>query len=1003
MTEEEENFDFDEEFEDDEFQKDRRDLTPKQKIDELDNSEKNIFGDSYWPYEIYQKTSNKMDGKEVIMSALDREGKEDVYAGRYLREMIEGHYFRPKTSTWLGYYEDPVRGFRECGVDHNALFRHTAIFGTTGYGKSTLLKNMLLQWAYADYGFCFIDPTGDDVLDLLQTLPEHRMDDVVWVEPGDRDRDKIIGFNYLETYHDKDEKGFEKEVEEIVSDFVSLLESSMSSWGATMDTAARIATQQLVKSENNYTVLDMYKLFADEEEREYLYEKNHDEQQMSLSLERLKNFETEDLEPLMKRIDKWTSTKVNREIVAHRESSINIPEAVENGKIILVRTSSIPNDDIKALVSASIIRRIWTTMQARENVPKDERDPFFLALDEFDIIEQAEMDFGKMLSKGRKYKLGVCIANQFMGQLSDQAQKDIRSNCNNLFTFGIGTNRKEAKKLSTPFNVREKQIFDLDYFELIGRFQVGETRTEAIKVKTPPPYPPRRKEEKGEEIIDKSLQKYGVEPLGDDWSDDEIGIIAQDKIQGSGVDEEEHEVADGERITHKQLLESVFAAQSRNPQDIGDNKVWAKSEDVFKEVEKYCDVGYKSYLSNALVENTSDEEVEDKLVGEETYFHVTEKGEEIIFEQDTGIAATGGGTVHRQMLKKSHKAMTKLGYKVKLPRQVGSKQPDGIAIPPRDPVEESQGTDDVQKIVQEFQDQYPRAWELFEDSELHLEAETSMSKPTQAIENLAKAMREGRKCLFVVNEPKEDENIAKRAEYGERILKDPPFVSKIDERGNRKFYTRREQLEVSTGGRALMKVSAGNKQAKPSKWWGNSEGEITLKHPETDDIIAVFDDIAELLNPAVSKFKYYYEDDPKKNAIVVKNQDGKEIAQYDEEKEMKKDGYHPIKRPAIPEKMFPEGELPPDDQWSFLIIPDDTRDEGPYIYNDGELEELFKDSTDNTDSGDSDENLSQAAMEGYMENEGKPPKFKDNRDKEDEGEETEEDEDVEDILKWPEK
>jgi len=80
----------------------------------------------------------------------------------------------------------------------DSLFRHIWITGTTGYGKTTELLNMMVQWAYAGHGFTYFDPKGRDSRELLRKLPENRLEDVVWIEPGSTIHEKTIGMNFLE-------------------------------------------------------------------------------------------------------------------------------------------------------------------------------------------------------------------------------------------------------------------------------------------------------------------------------------------------------------------------------------------------------------------------------------------------------------------------------------------------------------------------------------------------------------------------------------------------------------------------------------------------------------------------------------------------------------------------------------------------------------------------------------------------------------------------------------
>src|SRR4051794_37748141 len=65
--------------------------------------------------------------------------------------------------------------------------QHVYVIGQTGTGKSTLLRNMILQDIDAGRGVGLIDPHGDLAREALDHIPSKRTDDVVCFDPADRD------------------------------------------------------------------------------------------------------------------------------------------------------------------------------------------------------------------------------------------------------------------------------------------------------------------------------------------------------------------------------------------------------------------------------------------------------------------------------------------------------------------------------------------------------------------------------------------------------------------------------------------------------------------------------------------------------------------------------------------------------------------------------------------------------------------------------------------------
>jgi len=119
-------------------------------------------------YDIDEQKTNSVGGKQAITETV----QEGTVAGPFVREMFEAGVDTPSAPLWVGYDKDPQRGFREVPLRFDSLFRHIWITGTTGYGKTTELLNMMVQWAYAGHGFTYFDPKGRDSRELLRKLPE---------------------------------------------------------------------------------------------------------------------------------------------------------------------------------------------------------------------------------------------------------------------------------------------------------------------------------------------------------------------------------------------------------------------------------------------------------------------------------------------------------------------------------------------------------------------------------------------------------------------------------------------------------------------------------------------------------------------------------------------------------------------------------------------------------------------------------------------------------------
>src|SRR5438477_8983638 len=72
------------------------------------------------------------------------------------------------------------------GLDLPARRQHVYVIGQTGTGKSTLLRNLILQDIEAGRGVAVIDPHGDLASEILDHIPSERTKDVAYFDPSAR-------------------------------------------------------------------------------------------------------------------------------------------------------------------------------------------------------------------------------------------------------------------------------------------------------------------------------------------------------------------------------------------------------------------------------------------------------------------------------------------------------------------------------------------------------------------------------------------------------------------------------------------------------------------------------------------------------------------------------------------------------------------------------------------------------------------------------------------------
>ena len=131
--------------------------------------------------------------------------------------------------------------------------QHSVVMGKSGVGKSTLLRNMVIQEMRAGSGVCIVDPHGDLASELLHFVPKSRTSDVILIRPYE-DKDYPVGLNPLET-----PSGQDKEL--LTSSVLSIFRHLWSdSWGPRVEYFTYHAVRALLDY-HGATFFDLYRMF----------------------------------------------------------------------------------------------------------------------------------------------------------------------------------------------------------------------------------------------------------------------------------------------------------------------------------------------------------------------------------------------------------------------------------------------------------------------------------------------------------------------------------------------------------------------------------------------------------------------------------------------------------------------------------------------------------------------------------------------------------------------
>ena len=171
-----------------------------------------------------------------------------------------------------------------------------------------------------------------------------------------------------------------------------------------------------------------------------------------------------------------------------QKKGLDFENIIDSGKILLVKLSQgLIGNENSYLLGTIIVSKIYQAAMARQAKLKENRNDFFLYIDEFQNFICPSMS--GILSGARKYHLGLILAHQDMQQLQkndSELASSVISNAGTRVCFRIGD--MDAKKFEDGFTHFEaKDLQTLSTGEAIVRIDRPDNDFNLETIPLPPP------------------------------------------------------------------------------------------------------------------------------------------------------------------------------------------------------------------------------------------------------------------------------------------------------------------------------------------------------------------------------------------------------------------------------------------------------------------------------------------------------------------------------------
>ena len=309
---------------------------------------------------------------------------------------------------------------------------HTALFGKTGTGKSTLLEHLILDAMEKGHGMTILDPHGDLAERVLSFVPKHRRNDVIYLDPTD---DRIVNINLFEKGTDPGK----------VADHFSRMMKNLfkESWGPRTEWIAKQLVRALMSCKNPVGFPAFYKLLSEPNAKVTPY-RTHILESVEDPVSRrffrgmsswTPRFYEECVTPLLNKVTEFVANPYLAATLGAPRPSFSFREMMDTSKILVCNLSKgAMGDDASSILGSIIVSKLALAALSRED--SHDRPLHVLFADEIQNFVHG-VDLGTIFAQARKYGLCLVPATQTTEQIPQDVRSSLFGNITTLVAFRV--------------------------------------------------------------------------------------------------------------------------------------------------------------------------------------------------------------------------------------------------------------------------------------------------------------------------------------------------------------------------------------------------------------------------------------------------------------------------------------------------------------------------------------------------------------------------------------
>jgi hypothetical protein len=385
----------------------------------------------------------------------------------------------PVTHIGITNFRDDRRVF---GIKKKDRRQHMYLIGQTGTGKTTMLESMIEDDMRNGEGIAVLDPHGDFIEHILESVPEHRKKDLIYFNVPDPNCP--YGFNPFERVpagrRTLAASGILESFEKIWS----------TTWGPRLEHILRNTLLTLLE-QPRATLGDIPRLFGEETFRREAVSRLTNPQVKKFWTDEFERYpyryRQESLSPIQNKVGAFLATPVIYRVMVENKNTLDLRNIIDEGKILLVNLAKGKiGGDNSSLLGALLVSQLELAALSRADRREVDRKDFYLYLDEFQNF--TTMSLVSMLSELRKYHLNIIMAHQYLSQVEPEVREAIFGNVGTIISFRIGTtDARIIEKVFYP-EFKDTDLLYLPNFSIILRLMIDGKLSRPFTADTLPPH-----------------------------------------------------------------------------------------------------------------------------------------------------------------------------------------------------------------------------------------------------------------------------------------------------------------------------------------------------------------------------------------------------------------------------------------------------------------------------------------------------------------------------------